>query len=88
MFSSLPSYTGKYQVGTVDLEVPISELSSPSLPPKGCTVSTIKARIFYPCRYPEKRSKPVYWVPEPQWEYLEAFAAFLGASNRLSKAIA
>ena len=88
MFPTLPTYSGPHQVGTIDIESPISELSPPAPRPTGFDVPTIKARIFYPCRYPEKRATPAYWVPDPQWEYLEGFAAFLGASNKLAKAIA
>ena len=88
MFPSLPAYSGPYQVGTIELEAPVSDLSCPAPPPKGFRVATLKTRFFYPCRYPEKRPKPAYWVPDPQQEYLEGFAAFLGASNKLAKAIA
>ncbi|KAL8806145.1 MAG: hypothetical protein Q9182_001546 [Xanthomendoza sp. 2 TL-2023] len=80
---SFPSYTGPYQVGTTDVEIPVSELPTPS-PTPDPTLSTVCFRIFYPCETPAKRPKPVYWLPDPQHEYLGAYVRFLGASHRLS----
>ena len=88
MFPYLPSYTGPHAVGTIDIEIPISELDSPAPLPDNFDIPTIKARIFYPCEPVKKKSKPVYWIAEPQWDHLEAFYSFLGASSRMSKAIA
>jgi platelet-activating factor acetylhydrolase len=88
MFPYLPSYSGPHPVGTTDIEIPLSELSSPAPLPQNFDIPTIKARIFYPCGTTKTKAKSVYWVPDPQWEYLQAFASFLGASSRLSKAVA
>ncbi|KAL9582282.1 MAG: hypothetical protein Q9212_003391 [Teloschistes hypoglaucus] len=78
-----PSYTGPYKVGTADVEIPATELPSPS-PNPDPSLTTVSFRIFYPCEPPAKPSKPVYWLPDPQHEYLGAYTRFLGASRRLS----
>ncbi|KAL8761499.1 MAG: hypothetical protein Q9184_002378 [Pyrenodesmia sp. 2 TL-2023] len=78
-----PSYSGPYTVGSTDVEIPTSELPSPS-PTPDSSISTVSFRIFYPSEPPAKHSKPVYWLPEPQQQYLGAYVRFLGASHRLS----
>ncbi|KAI4093525.1 MAG: hypothetical protein LQ339_007663 [Xanthoria mediterranea] len=80
---SFPSYTGPYAVGTTDVEIPAAELPSPSSTPVPA-LSTVSFRIFYPCEVPPKPAKPVYWLPDPQHDYLGAYVRFLGASRRLS----
>ncbi|KAL8863333.1 MAG: hypothetical protein Q9178_000013 [Gyalolechia marmorata] len=80
---SFPPYTGPYKVGTTDVEIPAAELPSPS-PTPDPTLSTVSFRIFYPCEPPPKPAKPVYWLPDPQQEYLGAYVRFLGASHRVS----
>ena len=79
---SFPAYSGPYTVGTQDVEIPISELSS-SAPAPDPQVSTISFRLFYPCE-PEKRAKSVSWLPEPQGEYLRAYYRFMQASPWLA----
>lgn len=82
---SFPAYTGPYPVGTLDVEVPIAQLPSPSSSaPPDPTISTVSFRIFYPCERPAKTPKPVYWLSEPQREHFKAYARFLGASQRLA----
>ncbi|KAL9103613.1 MAG: hypothetical protein Q9163_001377 [Psora crenata] len=81
---SFPPYTGPYNVGTQDIEIPISNLSSltPAPDPK---VSSINFRLFYPCEQEQaKRARPVYWLPEPQGEYGRAYARFLQAGPWLA----
>ena len=80
---SFPPYTGPYKVGTTDVEIPAAELPSPS-PTPDPTLSTVSFRIFYPCEPPAKPAKPVYWLPDPQQEFLGAYVRFLGASHRVS----
>lgn len=80
---AFPSYTGPYKVGTTDVEIPAAELPSPS-PTPDPSISTISFRIFYPSEPSTKHPKPVYWLPDPQHEYLSAYVRFLGASHRLS----
>jgi len=79
-----PPYTGPYKVGTLDIEIPITDLPSPS-PAPDPKISTVHFRIFYPCESPQKSSKSTYWIPEPQREYLGAYARFLGASPTFSE---
>jgi hypothetical protein len=79
---AFPAYTGAHKVGSVDVEIPTSELESPGaeaaspaeLPP------TVAFRVFYPCRQDSKQ-KPVKWIPSPQREYIGAYAKFLGANS-------
>ena len=81
-----PSYPGPYKVGTAEYEIPISDLSSPSIAPApDPAISTISFRVFYPTGEQEKPSKPVYWVPDPQREFVGAYARFLGANWAFSK---
>ncbi|KAL8897757.1 MAG: hypothetical protein Q9207_007040 [Kuettlingeria erythrocarpa] len=74
-----PSYTGPYKVGSTDVEIPTSELPSPS-PTPDPSISTVSFRIFYPSEPPVKHSKPVYWLPEPQQEYLGAYKSTFSPS--------
>ena len=81
---SFNAYTGPYAVGTQEIEVPTSELSS--LPPTPeSSISTINCRVFYPCEAGTTTSKKlVYWLPEPQGEYFRAYAQFMQASPWLA----
>ena len=80
---SFPAYSGPYPVGTLDCEVPTSEILSPS-PAPDPSITTVSFRIFYPCNPPQQGPKSVYWLPDPQRQYLKAYAQFLGASSGLS----
>ena len=81
---ALPAYTGPYGVGTQDVEIPISQLST-SVPALDPSISTVNFRLFYPCqREQRRRARPVYWLPEPQGEYWRAYARFLQASPWLA----
>jgi platelet-activating factor acetylhydrolase len=72
-------------VGSVDVEIPVSELQSPSPTPSvAADLPTVAFRIFYPCQ-PDSRQKGARWIPSPQREYLSAYARFLGANNYLSQ---
>ena len=86
--NTFPAYNGKYDVGTVDVEIPISDLPAASEAPEGA-VSTVAFRIFYPCQAPGKGEthRPVRWVPQPQRETINAFAKFLGAGSKLASLI-
>ena len=80
---SFPAYTGPYKVGTQDVEIPVSELSSPSSAPDP-NISTVSFRLFYPCLNPDKTPRSVYWLPSPQTQHFRAYARFLSASPRLA----
>ncbi|KAF7197876.1 putative phospholipase A2 [Pseudocercospora fuligena] len=79
---SFPSYHGPYEVGTVDVEIPVADLPSPSEAPEGAA-PTISFRIFYPCEKPKngEASRPVRWIPQPQRATIRAFASFIGVKN-------
>ena len=81
---SFPAYTGPHRVGSIDVEIPTTDLgASPSAPDSSLT--SVSFRIFYPCEDQSKsRAKRTYWVPDPQRDYLGAYARFLGAGNRLA----
>jgi len=81
---SFPPYTGPYAVGTVDVEIPVANLPSPS-PAPDPKLSTVHFRIFYPCEEPQKHPKRTYWIPDPQREYLGAYARFLGAGPSVAE---
>ena len=80
---SFPTYSGPYPVGTLDVEVPTSEVLSPS-PAPDPSITTVSFRVFYPCNPPKEGPKSVYWLPDPQRQYIKAYAQFLGASSNLS----
>jgi platelet-activating factor acetylhydrolase len=86
--NTFPAYKGQYEVGTVDVEIPISELPVASDAPEGA-VKTIAFRIFYPCQKPGKSDihRPVRWIPQPQRQTINAFATFLGAGSKLASFI-
>ena len=61
-----PNYTGPYNVGTLDAEVPIRELVSPGPAPTGSSgIRTVQFRIFYPAKFGSRTAK-VGWLPEPR----------------------
>ncbi|KAH8656598.1 platelet-activating factor acetylhydrolase-like protein [Tricladium varicosporioides] len=82
---SFPNYSGPYKVGTIDVEIPVSELESPS-PSPDVSISTVQYRIFYPCE-PEAKGKTVNWIPAPQRDYVAGYSRFLGAGSTLAEFI-
>lgn len=74
-----PEYPGPYAVGTVDVEIPTSDLPSPADAPEDAQ-PTIAFRMFYPCVKPGKNEadRAVRWIPQPQRATLQSFAKFLG----------
>lgn len=83
--NAFPKYHGPYSVGTVDVEVPATDLPSPSETPDGAQ-STIAFRIFYPCVKPAsgELDRPVRWVPSPQRLTIAALMKFLGIRERMA----
>jgi len=82
---AFPEYTGPYKVGTIDVELPVAELDSPSPAPEE-HISTVQYRIFYPCE-PESVGKTINWLPSPQQGYVSAYTRFLGAGSVLAEVI-
>lgn len=83
-----PAYNGPYTVGTVDVEIPVSDLPSPADAPEDAQ-PTIAFRMFYPCVKPEKNEvdRPVRWIPQPQRETIASFAKFLGLGHKMAGAV-
>ncbi|KAK6440436.1 hypothetical protein LTR95_003344 [Oleoguttula sp. CCFEE 5521] len=86
--SNLPEYTGEYDVGTIDLEVPIN-------PPRrigdviykktgrpAFEVDTVLFSLFYPAAKGETSQKEKHlWVPKPIGLHAEGYAKFAHADN-------
>ncbi|KAG4259450.1 hypothetical protein FPRO04_07985 [Fusarium proliferatum] len=82
---AFPEYTGPYKVGTVDVEIPISELEAPSAAPEGVDqIHTVQYRMFYPA-VPESHEKHISWLPNPQRQHLVAYTKFLGIGPMLAE---
>jgi platelet-activating factor acetylhydrolase len=77
---TFPAHTGPYKVGSVDVEIPRSDLDSPSADARHADLPTVAFRVFYPCRQ-DSNEKAVRWIPSPQREYIGAYAKFLGANS-------
>ncbi|KAF3049570.1 hypothetical protein E8E11_006667 [Didymella keratinophila] len=77
---AFPAYTGPHKVGSIDVEIPTSELESPSDEAPPADIPTVAFRVFYPCRQ-DSEQKAVRWIPSPQREYIAAYARFLGANS-------
>ncbi|KAI1340874.1 phospholipase A2 [Xylariaceae sp. FL0016] len=81
-----PGYSGPYKVGTIDVEIPISELDSPAPAPDDTSeIETIQFRVFYPCQ-PDAKGKRISWLPAPQREHLSAYMQFLGVGPLVANA--
>ena len=81
-----PDYSGPYKVGTVDLEIPTSDLPQHN-PAPDPGLSTVQFRVFYPCEVTSKQHKHPKWLPDPQHEYVGAFMRFLGVGGRMADLI-
>ena len=82
---SLPKYSGPYNVGSAEYEIPISEIDSGTTPPD-LRITTIKFRLFYPTDA-ISATETITWIPHPQKQWIEAFSSFLGASSSWSRLI-
>ncbi|KAK6340367.1 hypothetical protein TWF730_002127 [Orbilia blumenaviensis] len=87
-----PSYKGPYEVGTIDLELPVSPfvdsgLSTPC--PSHSDIPTIQFRIFYPAALKDQATgvQGANWVPSPRKEYVAAYCRFAGASEFLASVL-
>lgn len=83
---AFPAYTGPYKVGSVDVEIPTSQLSSPceQSSTSSCPdIPTVAFRMFYPATA-DSNQRGVKWIHTPQREVVGAYARFLGAGNSLA----
>ena len=77
IFPVLPKYPGPYQVGSIDVEIPLSE--SRKFDVIETNVETILVRLFYPTEssvVTRKATSPT-WLPQPSMEYAKGYANFL-----------
>src|ERR1700735_1184006 len=76
IFPCLPRYPGPFQVGSIDVEIPLSE--SKKFDTTETSVETILVRLFYPADANElaKPTAPA-WLPQPSMEYAKGYASFL-----------
>lgn len=84
---ALPEYTGPYKVGTIDVEIPVSDLNAPSeAPANAADIHTILYRVFYPAQ-PDSKGKRITWLPAPQRSHVSAYTKFLGFGSFASEVI-
>ncbi|EUC30819.1 hypothetical protein COCCADRAFT_7182 [Bipolaris zeicola 26-R-13] len=81
---AFPAHSGPYKVGSADVEIPSSELASQSENAPPTELPTVAFRVFYPCKQ-DSNERAVRWLPNPQREYLSAYAKFLGANSVFAK---
>jgi len=95
---AFPEYTGPYDVGTLDVELPASfftraGLSPPAPQHTNGEISTLQFRVFYPAALKGEAHKnlpkasAVRWLPSPRREYVAAYARFLGAKPFLANVL-
>src|SRR5947207_447863 len=77
IFPVLPKYPGPYQVGSTDVEIPLSESKKFDL--IETSVETVLVRLFYPADSSAftKKATPPTWLPQPSMEYAKGYADFL-----------
>ncbi|KAK5100307.1 hypothetical protein LTS08_005055 [Lithohypha guttulata] len=76
----LPAYAGPCKVGTAEVEIPVSEIDSTTSSPNP-QITTIKFRLYYPTTHDASSKQSVHWLPEPQKEWNDAYASFMGGSS-------
>lgn len=82
-----PEYTGPYKVGTVDVEIPVSELKPASPTPEDAShIQTVLFRVFYPV-VPDSNRKRITWLPAPQRLHVSAYTQFLGLGPTIASVV-
>lgn len=89
--NSLPSYSGPYDVGTVDIEVPaanprkFSNVVHKETGDPAFELETVMFSVFYPAEKGIKGKRERHtWIPESGKLYAEGYARFAGISNWLT----
>jgi len=81
---AFPEYTGPYKVGTVDVEIPVTDLHAPSpAPANAADIPTVQFRVFYPA-VPASSEKRISWLPNPQRHHVSAYTRFVGIGSTLA----
>jgi len=78
IFPILPKYPGPFQVGSLDVEIPLSE--SKKFDVIETNVETVLVRFFYPAESSVnggKKAAAPSWLPQPSMEYAKGYANFL-----------
>ena len=78
IFPILPKYPGPFQVGSLDVELPLSE--SKKFDIIETNVETVLVRFFYPAESSVnggKKAAAPSWLPQPSMEYAKGYANFL-----------
>jgi platelet-activating factor acetylhydrolase len=82
---AFPDYTGPFKVGTMDFEIPVSDLPSPSpAPANAVDIPTVQFRVFYPA-VAGSDEKCITWLPNPQRHHISAYTRFVGIGNTLAE---
>lgn len=82
---AFPEYTGPYKVGTMDVEIPVADLNSPSPAPESAAdIPTVQFRVFYPA-VSESQEKHIPWLPNPQRHHVSAYTKFIGIGHTLAE---
>lgn len=81
---AFPEYTGPYKVGTMDVEIPVCDLDSPSPAPANTAgIETVQYRVFYPA-VADSVEKRISWLPAPQRNHVSAYTQFVGINQMLA----
>ncbi|WWC85444.1 uncharacterized protein L201_000307 [Kwoniella dendrophila CBS 6074] len=91
----LPSYTGNYPVGVLDVEYPIEPQTIGSFKHKklrttsqaGIEIDTVLFSLFYPCQQDVSNSKGTVWFPRAS-PTVNGFLKMAGIENSLIRALA
>lgn len=82
---AFPEYTGPFKVGTLDVEIPVADLPSPTPRPDNAgDIPTVLFRVFYPA-VAESNEKLISWLPAPQRHYVSAYTKFMGVGHTLAE---
>jgi len=89
----LPPYSGKYEVGTIDIEVPCERrrLSDAVFKDSGkpaFELETVLFSLYYPAVQAARSAKPNHlWVPKPLSPHAEGYARFANMDNWLTNSV-
>ncbi|KAK6539466.1 hypothetical protein TWF694_009689 [Orbilia ellipsospora] len=90
-----PPYKGPYEVGTLDIELPVSPFIDSGLSPpcpSHSDIPTVQFRLFYPAALKGQATADgsqsgATWIPSPRKEYVAAYCKFAGAGDFLANVL-